>query len=316
MIIRPHSDVASQSSSPTVASALLNTLAGDDSDGSPTLKGWSSIIGIITAIIGNVLISFALNIQRYAHIRLSREENGRGKRTRPGRTGRSDYGMMGRDPRVENDPDGEPTSDGSMRRDRRRYDSSSSDAQENEPLLRASTSMEYDDRSSHRADSANPEKATGNAQSKTYLRSPYWWAGITLMTIGEAGNFLAYGFAPASIVSPLGVVALVSNCVIAPIMLKERFRKRDFVGVVVAIAGAVTVVLSAKTSEKKLGPHAILDAISRWEFELYVGLTITLILAGMWASGKYGHRSILIDLGLVGLFGENAMRKHLLGWLS
>ena len=29
------------------------------------------------------------------------------------------------------------------------------------------------------------------------------------MTIGEAGNFLAYGFAPASIVSPLGVVALV-----------------------------------------------------------------------------------------------------------
>ena len=28
-------------------------------------------------------------------------------------------------------------------------------------------------------------------RNKTYLRSPWWWAGIILMTIGEAGNFLA-----------------------------------------------------------------------------------------------------------------------------
>lgn len=33
------------------------------------------------------------------------------------------------------------------------------------------------------------------AEAKTYLSSPYWWAGILLMTVGEAGNFLAYGFA-------------------------------------------------------------------------------------------------------------------------
>ena len=37
--------------------------------------GWSSLIGIITAICGNILISFALNTQRYAHIRLSRERD-------------------------------------------------------------------------------------------------------------------------------------------------------------------------------------------------------------------------------------------------
>jgi drug/metabolite transporter (DMT)-like permease len=123
------------------------------------------------------------------------------------------------------------------------------------------------------------------------------------MTIGEAGNFLAYGFAPASIVSPLGVVALISNCVIAPIMLKETFRQRDFWGVVIAIAGAVTVVWSAKQKETKLGPHEIWDAISRWEFEVYLAITVTLIAALMWASRRYGGKTILIDLGLVGLFG-------------
>src|SRR6202012_637307 len=55
---------------------------------------------------------------------------------------------------------------------------------------------------------------------KSYLKSPYWWAGIVLMTLGECGNFLAYGFAPASIVSPLGVVAIISNCIIAPLVMK------------------------------------------------------------------------------------------------
>jgi drug/metabolite transporter (DMT)-like permease len=124
------------------------------------------------------------------------------------------------------------------------------------------------------------------------------------MTIGEAGNFLAYGFAPASIVSPLGVVALISNCVIAPVMLKEHFRLRDFWGVVVAVAGAVTVVLSAKQQEEKLGPQEILGAITAMAFEVYMGITIALIGILIWASPKYGNRTILIDLGLVGLFGE------------
>ena len=138
---------------------------------------------------------------------------------------------------------------------------------------------------------------------KSYLWSPYWWVGIVLMTLGEAGNFLAYGFAPASIVSPLGVVALISNCVIAPFMLKERFRKRDYWGVFIAIGGAVVVVLSAKSSEEKIGPGEIWAMITRWEFLLYLGLVMTLIIGLMWVSDEYGSRSILIDVGLVALFG-------------
>lgn len=123
------------------------------------------------------------------------------------------------------------------------------------------------------------------------------------MAIGETGNFLAYAFAPASIVSPLGVVALISNCVIAPIMLKEKFRMRDFWGVLVAVGGAVTVVLSAKQEEKRLGPHEVLDAITRLEFEIYMLVTAVLIATLIWASNRFGDKTIFIDLGLVGLFG-------------
>ena len=47
-----------------------------------TSEDWSSLIGIVTAIVGNVLISFALNTQRYAHLRLSKESNDDAERRR------------------------------------------------------------------------------------------------------------------------------------------------------------------------------------------------------------------------------------------
>ena len=115
---------------------------------------------------------------------------------------------------------------------------------------------------------------------------------------------LSYGFAPASIVSPLGVVALISNCIIAPCLLKERFRQRDFWGVLIAVAGVVTLVLSAKNAEDRMGPKDIWSSITRWEFELYLGITAAAMLFLTWASSRYGERTILIDVGLVALFGN------------
>ncbi|KAJ3318395.1 hypothetical protein HDV06_003080 [Boothiomyces sp. JEL0866] len=44
--------------------------------------------------------------------------------------------------------------------------------------------------------------------SKAYLKAKFWWLGMAIMTLGELGNFAAYGFAPAVLVAPLGTVAL------------------------------------------------------------------------------------------------------------
>ena len=255
--------------------------------------------GIVTAIVGNILISFALNIQRYAHIRLNRKrdekettwKNGKGKISRDSEQARiaEERAELNLTARMVEEDD-------SAHQQKYHENSSVEGPRSTRPSLLSRHSSE----SIIKQEKAQEEPA----QSTTYLKSPYWWAGILLMTVGEAGNFLAYGFAPASIVSPLGVVALVSNCIIAPYLLKERFRRRDLLGVIVAVAGAVTVVLSAKNSETKMGPHDLWTAITRWEFEVYLGITAGLIVGLMWASGKYGDKSILIDLGLVGLFGE------------
>lgn len=267
---------------------------------------WNALIGIITAIIGNILISFALNIQRYAHIRLNRE---RDRRQRPWRNGKAktngEVGYGSDQARIAEHRAAlnlnAPTEDEDDAAHQQKYHSGRT--------ADCSTSAGGSRDSSTSSGSTIMQEKTedGPSENTTYLKSPYWWAGILLMTVGEAGNFLAYGFAPASIVSPLGVVALVSNCIIAPCLLKERFRKRDLLGVIVAVAGAVTVVLSAKTSETKMGPEDLWTAMTRWEFEVYLGITAALIVGLMWASGKYGGKSILIDLGLVGLFGESTL---------
>ncbi|KAI1979039.1 hypothetical protein LOZ53_004787 [Ophidiomyces ophidiicola] len=277
---------------------------GSDNGGETPISQWSSTIGIVTAIVGNVLISFALNIQRYAHIRLARDlEKKRmqegwkqavlGSRLSHNRTS-SIYGTLNcsNEGRVQQSMD-EPAHDTTNENVRSLVRDSSSD--DGNDYLQQSVLSEQT--------VASLEKNAEYGEPQSYLRSPYWWTGIILMAIGEAGNFLAYGFAPASIVSPLGVVALVSNCLIAPFMLKERFRRRDFFGVLIAIGGAVTVVLSANTSEGKIGPDDILGMVTRWEFELYLGITIGLIIILMCISKRYGRRTILIDLGLVGLFG-------------
>ncbi|KAI1769589.1 DUF803-domain-containing protein [Hypoxylon sp. FL1150] len=251
----------------------------DDHKGGSNLGNWSSLIGIITAISGNVLIALALNVQRYSHIQLHRRRIEVRDRAREA---------------LKRAQDGHRCSYGTTEGDAQNNDEDPDDPLGAHPLSHSIQSID----SNFTGHSGDDSKTTS-----TYLKSPSWWLGQILMTVGEMGNFLAYGFAPASIVSPLGVVALISNCIIAPLFFGEVFRKRDFWGVVIAVAGAVTVVLSAKQEETKLDPHDVWDAITTVAFEIYMGISIFLIIVLMWASPKYGNRTILIDLGLVGLFG-------------
>ncbi|CAI6333235.1 unnamed protein product [Periconia digitata] len=270
-------------------------------------ENWNSIIGVVTAIVGNVLISFALNMQRYAHIRLEREWQEKERRRKQIMRGRSYNGGSG------TEAGGKPRNGlgGSGRHNSGETSEigHTHSSTEEDPLIPSGALRRTSTHGSSRPnlDSIGEEEEDGPEEpaykQKSYLRSPYWWTGIILMTTGEAGNFLAYGFAPASIVSPLGVVALISNCIIAPLMLKEPYRKRDGLGVLIAVGGAVTVVLSANDNNPKLGPDEIWDLISTWEFETYFGITTAVIIALMVASNRFGEKNILIDLGLVGLFG-------------
>ena len=229
-------------------------------DDEEKLKRWSSFIGIIVAIVGNLLISLALNIQKYAHVRLERAKKRRRKFLRRSRRRLLISRRVG-----HGNGNGETSFPSFSREDVNHEEVFIRDSAcgLREPM-NFSTDSGHDEsppdetsllipRSSHSTASKEDGEEEVRPPDHQYLSSPYWWLGLILMSIGECGNFLAYGFAPASIVSPLGVVALISNCVIAPVMLKEPFRGRDLIGVMVSVCGAVTVVWSAEKEEVKVG---------------------------------------------------------------
>ncbi|KAJ2960749.1 hypothetical protein NQZ79_g3982 [Umbelopsis isabellina] len=207
-------------------------------------------IGVVVSICGNILISVALNLQKYAHNKLQKK-------------------------------------------------SASSFTHSNGSLPHSSPQIgqnNYDDRFQ------NCQKSDLEEDNTDYLKSKLWWIGISLMVIGEIGNFVAYGFAPASTIAPLGTTTLVSNVILAPLMLKERFRFRDAFGLLLAVFGATVVVLSSKSEEVKLSPDLVVEYLTSMQAIIYYSITGGLILFLTALSPKYGSTSILIDLGLVALY--------------
>ncbi|OBZ76123.1 putative magnesium transporter NIPA1 [Grifola frondosa] len=148
------------------------------------------------------------------------------------------------------------------------------------------------------------KNARRDVNETDYLKSKLWWLGFILMNVGELGNFISYAFAPASVVAPLGTFALIANCMFAPLMLGERFRKRDFFGVVIAILGAITVVLSTNPSDVRLDPTGLIHAISQRVFVIYAVVYIAgaLVLSGL-SERSTGARWVFVDVGLCALFG-------------
>ncbi|KHN97662.1 DUF803 domain membrane protein [Metarhizium album ARSEF 1941] len=266
----------------TTSATATATATASPGDPGKVLQQWSSLIGIIAAIVGNVLIALALNVQRYAHTRLHKERARVRQRARAalkraqGSGNGASYGTLSEEPNGHRSGDGLSHDDSVTGTNRVHGEQESGGP---DPLSLSSQSNAMTD-----VDSIHGEP---NNVASTYLKSPYWWLGQVLITLGEMGNFLAYGFAPASIVSPLGVVALISNCIIAPVMFHERFRARDFWGVIIAVGGVVTVVFSAKQEETKLEPDDVWRAIATMEFEIYLASTVALIVLLMWASGGY-----------------------------
>ncbi|KAJ3575162.1 hypothetical protein NP233_g1274 [Leucocoprinus birnbaumii] len=159
-------------------------------------------------------------------------------------------------------------------------------------------------RGSRPPEQTNDEEDAAQTNETAYLKSKLWWSGFVLMNVGEFGNFLSYAFAPASVVAPLGTFALTANCLFAPLMLGEHFRKRDFVGICLAILGAVTVVLSSNASDTRLNPRQLLEAIKQTAFLIYAGIYLggAIILAGL-SQGRLGRTYVFIDVGLCALFG-------------
>jgi len=154
------------------------------------------------------------------------------------------------------------------------------------------------------AHNINHDPAT-NKPKKPYIKLPLWWLGIILNAGGELGNLFAYGFAPASLVTPVGSVGVLCNAFLATCFLKEVLRRRDMAGMIAIIIGVVMIVLGVPalpdTMTVKTLQEEVLPSPRCWGYlsALCVCIFVLRILAP-----RYGDKHILVYLMLCSMISS------------
>ncbi|KAK6164082.1 hypothetical protein DH2020_000946 [Rehmannia glutinosa] len=112
----------------------------------------------------------------------------------------------------------------------------------------------------------------------SYLMEPLWWLGMITMIIGEVANFVAYAFAPAVLVTPLGALSIIISAVLAHFILNEKLHQLGILGCVMCIAGSIIIVIHAPQEQPISSVQEIWNMATQPAFLLYVGSVIILAL--------------------------------------
>ncbi|XP_077126987.1 NIPA-like protein 2 isoform X3 [Ranitomeya variabilis] len=140
-----------------------------------------------------------------------------------------------------------------------------------------------------------------------YYKSKLWWFGVLLMGVGELGNFAAYGFAPATLIAPLGCVAVIGSAAISVLYLKESLKASDVIGGTLAVTGTyLLVTFSPNASQDITGPKVERYFMS-WQFLLYLLLEVVTFCVLLYVYKMKGVNHIVVLLLLVALLASVAV---------
>ncbi|KAL5144200.1 putative magnesium transporter NIPA6 [Glycine soja] len=161
----------------------------------------------------------------------------------------------------------------------------------------------------------------------SYLLQPLWWAGmltsnqlnsfssqflpslnelnILAVLIGEVANFVAYIYAPALLVTPLGALSIIVSAVLAHFLLKEKLQKMGILGCVFCIVGSVLIVIHAPQEHALNSVQEIWDLATQPLFLVYVAAAVSVVLAlVLHFEPRYGQTNMLVYLGICSLIGS------------
>ncbi|KAG6421562.1 hypothetical protein SASPL_118119 [Salvia splendens] len=109
----------------------------------------------------------------------------------------------------------------------------------------------------------------------TYLLEPLWWAGMISMIVGEIANFVAYIYAPAVLVTPLGALSIIVSTLSAE---------------------------GAAATDGNFGNYILHSWVG--SFLIYVAASVSLVLLLIvYLEPLYGQTNILVYLGICSILG-------------
>ncbi|XP_007933033.1 NIPA-like protein 2 [Orycteropus afer afer] len=136
------------------------------------------------------------------------------------------------------------------------------------------------------------------------FRSMIWWGGLVLMAVGETGNFAAYGFAPVTLIAPLGCMSVTGSAIISVIFLKENLRASDLLGTTLAFAGIYLLVNFAPNITQNISARTVQYFFVGWQFLMYLILEILIFCILLYCHKRKGMKHIVVLLTLVALLAS------------
>lgn len=148
-----------------------------------------------------------------------------------------------------------------------------------------------------------PPPLSQQEPQKTRFNSPVWLIGLIMCYCGEFGNVLGLAFASASIISPLGIISVFSNAILAQRILGERvtgYRQQiGYLWILIGVCGILFIAPKPSDSVPLLGIEAALT-VEDWRAFLgqsyLMHCVVVLFAVAVWGLSSIiaHHRSTTI----------------------
>lgn len=137
-----------------------------------------------------------------------------------------------------------------------------------------------------------------------YLKDWLWWGGLLTMGAGEACNFAAYMFAPATLVTPLGALSVLISAVLSSHLLGEVLNVVGKLGCLLCVLGSILLVIHAPQEQEVTSLQEMTNKLLEPGFLVY--MTVVLVLCAVlvfYFSPRVGQSNILVYISICSLLG-------------
>lgn len=151
---------------------------------------------------------------------------------------------------------------------------------------------------------ANEKYSEEPGEGYGYLKNAFWWGGMTLMIVGEVLNFVAYAFADAMLVTPLGALSVVLTAILSAIFLKERLSMVGKVACFLCIVGSVVIVMNAPSHTAVANIQEMQHYVIAPGFLSYTGVVLVgSAITAFYAGPRWGKKNMFVYISICSWVG-------------
>uniref|UniRef100_A0A8C5U9F3 Uncharacterized protein n=1 Tax=Malurus cyaneus samueli TaxID=2593467 RepID=A0A8C5U9F3_9PASS len=144
----------------------------------------------------------------------------------------------------------------------------------------------------------------GEAFGGALFLTGIYFSCVCLVGGGEAANFAAYAFAPATIVTPLGALSVLISAILSSYLLGERLNLLGKLGCLLSLVGSTVMVIHAPEDEEVTTLEEMISKLKEPGFLAYAAILLALcFLLILYLAPRYGRNNILVYLTICSVIG-------------